>query len=410
MKEKLIDLLFKYKNAFATNKEPLGAIIGHEADIILNVEKPYPPLLRRPAYPASLRAREALEVHVKELMDLGVLRKAGHNEQVEVTTTVIMAWHNGKLRMVGDFRALNIYTLLDRYTTPRIHETLTQLSKAKFITAMDALKVFHQNVLADNAKRLLRIISHCGIFEDLRMPFGIKNAPSHFQRMMNTIFPEELSEGWLIIYIDDIIVCSETLENYLTRLERALQKIVQLNMKVSLKKCDFAYSELNALGHVVSGLSLGIDKNNVAEVLLKPIPQTKREMKSFLGFAGYYRQHIKAFAKISKSLCKLCDQQKVYEMTEERVKTYEELKNSLTNALFLLIPDWKLPFKLYMDSCGEGLGTALHQTQIINDKPVEGPICFISRQMKPTEARYGASQIKCLCLGWALEKLHYYLD
>ncbi|MBW0559506.1 hypothetical protein O181_099221, partial [Austropuccinia psidii MF-1] len=97
-------------------------------------------------------------------------------------------------------------------------------------------------------------------------------------------------------------------------------------------------------------------------------------------------------------------------MTEERVKAYEELKNSLTNATFLLIPYWKLPFKLYIDSFQEGLGAALHQTQIINDKPVEGPIFFISRQIKPTEARYGAIQMECLCLVWALEKLHYYLD
>ncbi|MBW0558033.1 hypothetical protein O181_097748 [Austropuccinia psidii MF-1] len=279
MKEKLIYLLFKYKNAFATDKEPLGAIIGHEVDIILNVEKPYPPLLRRPAYPASPRAREALEVHIKELMDLGVLRKVGHNEQVEVTTPVIITWHNGKSSMVGDFRALNTYTIPDRYSIPRIHETLTQLSPDRFITAMDALKSFHQNVATDNAKRLLRIIVHCGIFEYLRMQFGIKNAPSHYQRMMNIIFPEELSEGWLINYIDDIIVCSETWENKITRLERVLQKIVQVNMKISLKKCHFAYSELEALGHVVSGFSLCIDKNKVAAVLLKTIPKTKKEMQ-----------------------------------------------------------------------------------------------------------------------------------
>ncbi|MBW0590323.1 hypothetical protein O181_130038 [Austropuccinia psidii MF-1] len=74
------------------------------------------------------------------------------------------------------------------------------------------------------------------------------------------------------------------------------------------------------------------------------------------------------------------------------------------------MPDWKLPFKLYTDACGEGLGAALHQTQIINGKPVEGSICFVSRQIKPTEARYGESQMECLCLVWALEKLHYYLD
>ncbi|MBW0568679.1 hypothetical protein O181_108394 [Austropuccinia psidii MF-1] len=97
-------------------------------------------------------------------------------------------------------------------------------------------------------------------------------------------------------------------------------------------------------------------------------------------------------------------------MTAERVKAYEELKNSLTNSHFLLIPDWKLPFKLYIDAFGEGLGAALHQTQIINDTPVEGLICFISRKIKPTEARYEESQMECLFLVWALEKLHYYLD
>ncbi|MBW0520783.1 hypothetical protein O181_060498 [Austropuccinia psidii MF-1] len=133
-------------------------------------------------------------------------------------------------------------------------------------------------------------------------------------------------------------------------------------------------------------------------------------MQSFLGFAGYYRQHIKDFARIDKSLYKLCGQHTVYEMTEERVKAYEELKNSLTNAPLLLIPYCKLPFKLYIDVYGEGLGAALHQTQIINDKPVEGPFCFISRQIKPTEGRYGESQMECLCLVWALEKLHCYLD
>ncbi|MBW0511341.1 hypothetical protein O181_051056 [Austropuccinia psidii MF-1] len=173
-------------------------------------------------------------------------------------------------------------------------------------------------------------------------------------------------------------------------------------MKISLKKCHFAYSELKALGHVVSGLSLGIDKTKAEAVLLKPIPQTKKEIQSFLGFSGYYRHHIKDFSRIAKSLYKLCDQQKVYEMTEERVKAYEELKISLKNSPFLLMPDWKLPSKLYIDACGEGLGAALHQTQIINDKPFEGHIFFISRQIKPTEARYGESQMECLFLVWDL--------
>ncbi|MBW0539731.1 hypothetical protein O181_079446 [Austropuccinia psidii MF-1] len=97
-------------------------------------------------------------------------------------------------------------------------------------------------------------------------------------------------------------------------------------------------------------------------------------------------------------------------MKQGRIQAYEKIRYSLTNAPLLLIPEWKLPFKLYIDAFGEGLGAAFHRFQIVNDKPYEGPIGFISRQIKPTEARYGASQMECLCHVWALEKLHYYLD
>ncbi|MBW0576945.1 hypothetical protein O181_116660, partial [Austropuccinia psidii MF-1] len=130
MRNELINVLYTYSKAFASDNEPLGAIRGHEVDITLNIDRPYPPVLRRPAYPASPRAREALEKHIQELIQLGVLRKVGHNEEVEVTTPVIISWHNDKSRMVGDFRALNTYTVPDRYPIPRIQETLTQLSKA----------------------------------------------------------------------------------------------------------------------------------------------------------------------------------------------------------------------------------------------------------------------------------------
>ncbi|MBW0517623.1 hypothetical protein O181_057338 [Austropuccinia psidii MF-1] len=97
-------------------------------------------------------------------------------------------------------------------------------------------------------------------------------------------------------------------------------------------------------------------------------------------------------------------------MTVDRVKAFESLRQSLTIAPFLLMPDFKLTFKLYINASGDGLGAAPLQVQIINYKPVEGPICFISREIKPTEARYRASQMECLCLFWDLEKLNYFLD
>ncbi|MBW0523190.1 hypothetical protein O181_062905 [Austropuccinia psidii MF-1] len=250
--------------------------MGHEVDIILSIEGPYPPLLRGPAYPASPKSREDLEIHITEILDLGVIGKVGHIEEVEITIPVIVAWHDGKSRMVGDFRPLNMYTVPDRYPIPKIQISLTQISQAVYISTMDALKGFHQNVVTTRARKYLSIIVDCGGYEYLRMPFGINNAPSHFQRMMNEIFPEEFSGGCLIIYIDDIIVCSKNWEENMYRLSRALTTFQSVNMKISSKKSHFGFKELKALKQVVSGLSLGIDKNTLAEALLKPMPQNKK--------------------------------------------------------------------------------------------------------------------------------------
>ncbi|MBW0580123.1 hypothetical protein O181_119838, partial [Austropuccinia psidii MF-1] len=117
---------------------------------------------------------------------------------------------------------------------------------------MDSVKGFHQNVVTPRARKYLGIIVDCGVYEYLRMPFGIKNAPSHFQRMMNEIFPEERSEGWLIIYIDEINVCSKTWEKHIYIFSRVLTRIQSVNMKICLKKFHFGLKELKALGHVVS--------------------------------------------------------------------------------------------------------------------------------------------------------------
>ncbi|MBW0522539.1 hypothetical protein O181_062254 [Austropuccinia psidii MF-1] len=128
-------LLYDPREAFSSDKKTLGEIIGHEVEIILNIGRPYPPLLRRPAYPAS----------PKELLDLGVIRKVVINEELEITIPLIVAWHNGKSRMVGDCRALNTYTVPDRYPITKSQTSLTQISQAVYTTTMDALKGFHQN-------------------------------------------------------------------------------------------------------------------------------------------------------------------------------------------------------------------------------------------------------------------------
>ncbi|MBW0577411.1 hypothetical protein O181_117126 [Austropuccinia psidii MF-1] len=170
-----------------------------------------------------------------------------------------------------------------------------------------------------------------GIYEYTRMPFGIKNAPAHFQRMMDTIFQEEILEGWMVVYIDDIIIYSETWEDHVQYIDR-----------------------------------------------VKPY---------------------QSFAHITSSLYKLCSKDVVFEITKERRDAYERIKHALTNEPVLIFPDFELPFSLYIDAaCSQGLGAALHQRQIGDGEPREGAICYISRQLKGSEARYGPTHTKSICL------------
>ncbi|MBW0571339.1 hypothetical protein O181_111054 [Austropuccinia psidii MF-1] len=307
-------------------------------------------MLRRTPYPESLETRKEIEKHINELVDMDVIRKIGHNEIVEITTPALITWNDGKSRLCGYFKALNNYTKADTYPIPRIPHALSKLEKAKYMTKMDCMKGFHQNGVKPHSMKLLKIICHMGIYEYTRMPFCIKNAPAHFQRMMDTIIQEEILEGWMVVYMDDIILYAETLEDHEQYIDRVLK--------------------LLALGNKVSSLSLAIDQNKVVTVLQKPVPKSIKEMQSFLGFASYYRNHIKNFAYITSSVYKLCSRDVVFEITKERRDAYERIKDELTNAPVLIFPDFELPFKLYIDAaCSQGLGAALHQRQIVDGEP-----------------------------------------
>ncbi|MBW0500185.1 hypothetical protein O181_039900 [Austropuccinia psidii MF-1] len=179
---------------------------------------------------------------------MDVIRKIVHNEIVEIKTPVLITWHDGKSRLCGDFRALNNYTKADRYPICRIPHALDTLEKAKYITKMDCMKGFHQNGVKPKSMTSLRIICHMGIYEYTRMPFGIKNAPAHFQRMMETIFKVEELEGWMVVYIDDIIIYSEIWEDHVQYIDRVFRKCTPINLKISLKKYNFGKKELLALG------------------------------------------------------------------------------------------------------------------------------------------------------------------
>ncbi|MBW0504028.1 hypothetical protein O181_043743 [Austropuccinia psidii MF-1] len=185
----------------------------------------------------------------------------------------------------------------------------------------------------------------------------------------------------------------ETWEDPVQYIDRVLSKCTPINQKISLKKCNFCQQQLLALGHKVSGLSLAIDQKRLAVLLLKSVPKNIKEMQSFLGFASYYRNHIQIFAHITSSLHKLCSKDVVFEITKERRYAYERIQHQLPNAPLLILPDFELPFKIYIAAEGsQDLGEALHQRQILDGEPREGVICYISRQLTYSEASYESTQ------------------
>ncbi|MBW0471242.1 hypothetical protein O181_010957 [Austropuccinia psidii MF-1] len=149
----LLKMLRKNRPAFAIGKEPLGKIRGHDMELFLDVERPYPPMLRRPPHPEILETKEEIEKHTNELLDMDVIRRIGHNEIVEITTPVLITWHDGKSRLCGDSRALNNYTKADRYPPPMIPHALDKLAKARYITKMDCMKGFHQKGVKLNSMK-----------------------------------------------------------------------------------------------------------------------------------------------------------------------------------------------------------------------------------------------------------------
>ncbi|MBW0460471.1 hypothetical protein O181_000186 [Austropuccinia psidii MF-1] len=210
----LLKRLRKNGSAFSIGEEPLCKIRSNDIELYLDGERPYLPILRRPSYPEILETRNKIEKHINELVDMAIIRRIGHNEIVEIITPVLITWNDGKSRLCGDFRALNNYTEADRYPIPRIPHALDKLASAEYITKMDFMKGFHQNGVKPNSTKLLRIICHMGIYEYTRMPFAIKRVPAQFQRMMEKIFQETMLEGWMMVYIDYIIIYSEKREDH----------------------------------------------------------------------------------------------------------------------------------------------------------------------------------------------------
>ena len=286
---------------------------------------------------------------------------------------------DGTKRMCIDYRALNAVTIKNKYPLPRIDDLFDQLQGACVFSKIDLRSGYHQLKIRPMDIPKIAFITKYGLFEYTVMSFGLTNAPAFFMHMMNKVFMDYLDK-FVVVFIDDILVFSKTEEEHENHLRLVLQKLRENKLYAKLSKCAFWIYEVPFLGHIISKGGIAVDPSKVKDVSDWPIPQNVREVRGFLGLAGYYRRFIENFSKIAKPMPSLLEKGVAFKWTEARQTAFEELKKRLTAAPVLILPDQQKRFTVYCDASKEGLGCVLMQ-----DRQV---IAYASRQLRKHEVNY----------------------
>ncbi|KAL1281970.1 hypothetical protein QQF64_000773 [Cirrhinus molitorella] len=311
-------------------------------------------------------------------------------------------------------------TRRDAFPLPRIEESLDSLPGARWFSTLDLASGYLQVPVSEQDKPKTAFCTPFGLFEWNRMPFGLCNAPSTFQRLMERLFGDQRCQS-LLLYLDDVVVFSSSIAQHLERLAMVLDRLEKEGLKVKLEKCAFFRSEVKYLGHVISAQGVATDPGKIEAVAQWRRPETVSELRTFLGFSSYYRRFVEGFAKLAAPLHRLVAEvmggktgkrrgkSLVQVWTEQCQTAFEALKGKLTSAPVLAYADFAKPFILEVDASHGGLGAVLSQ----EFKGKIRPVAYASRSLRPTECNmtnYSSMKLEFLALKWAMvEKFREYL-
>lgn len=366
------------------------------------------------AYPYPMALKSEVEKQVNELLREGIIRpsRSPYNSPVWIVPKKEDASGVKKYRMVIDYRKLNSVTVPDRYPIPEINEVLSNLGKNQYFTTIDLKSGFHQIPLKDSDVEKTAFSVNNGKFEFVRLPFGLKNAPSIFQRTLDDILREHIAKR-CYVYIDDIVIFGKDQEEHLKNLELVFKTLEDANLKVQLDKCEFLQREVEFLGFIVGTKGIKPNPKKVQAIINLSPPRTLKELRSFLGMSGYYRRFVRDYAKLAKPLTTLlrgedgrvsknASKNKSIQLDAKARSAFEKLKNTLiSEEVMLSHPNFDKEFELTTDASDYALGAVLMQDN--------RAITFISRTLSKTEENYATNEKEMLAIIWSLNSLRNFL-
>ena len=311
---------------------------------------------------------------------------------------------DGTMRMCVDYRALNNITIKNAYPLPRIEELFDRLQGAKYFSKIDLRSGYHQIRIDPQDVPKTAFRTRYGHFEFLVLPFGLTNAPGTFMHLMHQTFREFLDD-FVLVFLDDILIFSRTLEEHQRHVEKVLTKLRVSKLYAKESKCDFFKEEVEFLGHYVGRNGVRMMEDKVKAIVDWPTPSKVADVRAFLGTAGYYRKFIRGFSAIATPLSDLTKEETKFEWAAPQEAAFRQLKAAIAHEPVLILPDPKRPFVIHVDASGFATGAVLQQDQGHGLQP----IAYLSKKMLDAETRYPIHEQELLAIIVALKAWRHYL-